>query len=204
MVINWYGEGSFKIQSGDIAILTDPFESSVGLTAPRFKADLILKTAIEKNYISEKSSETRTIAGPGEYEVKGIEVRGFPAAHKIMGDAAVYRLKIEDMSLGVLGPLSSTELSESAVEGLSNLEILFVPAGGAPAIGADEAAKLVKKLGPRIVIPCFFKIPGLKRGAESVEVFAKALGQKAAPEEKLTIKIKDITWEGTKLIELKV
>lgn len=204
MVINWYGEGSFKIQSGPLVILTDPFESGVGLTAPRFKCDLVLKTAVERAYVSEKSSDTRTIAGPGEYEVKGIEVRGYPAAHKIMGDAAVYRVKIEDMSLGVLGPTSSADLSDAALENLSNLEILFVPAGGAPAMLPAEAAKLVKKLEPRLVIPCFFKVPGLKRPAESADAFAKALGATATAEEKLTIKMKDIAWEGTKLVTLKI
>ena len=205
MVINWYGEGSFKIQSGSVAIMTDPFESSVGLTAPRFKSDLVLKTEVDKVYVSEKTSEARNIGGPGEYEVKGVMVQGFPAAHKIMGDAAVYRVKVEDMSLGILGPLSSAELTPDAVEALRNLEILFVPVGGAPAMEPAEAAKLVKKLEPRIVVPCFFKIPGLKRNAEGVESFSKALGLKAEPaEEKLTIKLKDITWQGTKLIILRV
>jgi L-ascorbate metabolism protein UlaG (beta-lactamase superfamily) len=204
MVINWYGEGSFKIQSGPLVILTDPFESGVGLTAPRFKSDLILKTAVEKAYISEKSSDARAIAGPGEYEVKGVEVRGYPAAHKIMGDAAVYRIKLEDMSLGILGPLASADLADAALENLSDLEILFVPAGGAPAMPPAEAAKLVKKLEPRLVIPCFFKVPGLKRPAESPDAFAKALGIAPTTEEKLAIKMKDIAWEGTRLITLKI
>mgnify|MGYP001617418548 CR=1 FL=1 len=203
MVINWYGEGSFKIQSSNIVIVTDPFESSVGLTAPRFKSDLVLQTKINPAYISEKSSETRNVSGPGEYEVQGVQIAGFAAAHKIIGDGAVYRLKMEEMSLGVLGPLSSGDLNEAALEALSNLEILFVPAGGSPMIAPEDAAKLVKKLEPRIVIPCFFKIPGLKRPAEDMEKFAKALGLHAEPEEKLTIKAKDITWEGIRIVTLK-
>ena len=59
-----------------MVIVTDPFESSVGLTAPRFKSDLVLQTKINPAYISEKSSETRNVSGPGEYEVQGVQIAG--------------------------------------------------------------------------------------------------------------------------------
>lgn len=199
MVINWYGESSFKIQSGELVVLTDPFESSVGLTAPRFKSDLILKSVATEDYVSEKSSETRNIFGPGEYEVKGIEIRGFPADGK-----AVYSLKMEDIKLGYLGELTAAQLSPEAMEALQNVDILFVPAGGEPLVAPNEAASLVKKLEPKIVIPSLFKVTGLKRTALDVSDFAKALGLKGETQEKLTIKAKDINWEGTKLVVLKV
>ncbi len=199
MVINWYGEGSFKIQSGNVALLSDPFESSVGLSAPRFKADIILKTGPFGSYVSEKESEARNIVGPGEYEVKGVDIIGFGA-----GRGAVYSVRTEEMKLGFLGELSDATLSAEAIEALRNTDILFVPAGGEPYAAPEEVAKLVKKLEPKIVIPCFYKIPGLKRDAKDTTEFEKSLGLKVEEQEKLTIKAKDITWEGMKLITLKV
>ena len=199
MVINWYGEGSFKVQSGQVVIMTDPFESSSGLTPPRFKSDIILKTGAPSEYLSDKESEAKNIIGPGEYEVKDVGIRGYAA-----GAGAVYAVKVEDMKLGFLGGLENAELSADAMEALRNTDILFVPCGGKPYLEGSDAAKLVKKLEPKIVIPAFFKIKGLKRSADDTKDLEKAIGQKAEEQEKLTIKAKDITWEGTKLITLKV
>ena len=68
MVINWYGEACFKIQSGEFVLLTDPFLSEEGLTPPRFKASLTLLTKILRPIPYEKS-ENPIVAGAGEYEL---------------------------------------------------------------------------------------------------------------------------------------
>ena len=199
MVINWYGEGSFKIQSGGLTILTDPFDSSTGLTPPRFKSDIVLTSGAPEPYTSSKMLEGQHIFGPGEYEVQGIEVNGFPAA-----GGAIYIVKTEEMKLGFLGQLSSLDLSPDAMTALRGIDILFIPIGGAPYLDSPSATKLIKQLEPKIVIPAFYKILGLKRAATGIEDFIKTFGQKSEPQEKLTIKAKDINWEGTKLIILTI
>ena len=108
------------------------------------------------------------------------------------------------MKLGLLGELMAKDLSPEAMEALSGADLLFVPAGGEPYIDVAGAVAVVKKLEPKIVIPCLYGVDGLKRKAGDVADFAKALGQKAEAQEKLTIKAKDITWEGSKLIILKI
>ena len=42
MVITWYGLSSFKIASGSLTLITDPFSASVGLLAPRGGADIVV------------------------------------------------------------------------------------------------------------------------------------------------------------------
>jgi len=42
MQITWYGQACFRIQSGDVTIILNPFDKSVGLNAPRGKADIVL------------------------------------------------------------------------------------------------------------------------------------------------------------------
>lgn len=207
MVINWYGEGCFKISSGPLTLMSDPFESGVGLTPPRFKTDLVIKTGGFGAYASEKDSEARMISGPGEYEVKGIEVSGYPA-----GNGAVYIVRMEDMRLAFLGGLSA-ELPADVQEQLIGAHILFVPAGGptsqssdrasSPHLEAKDVAMLIKKLEPKIVIASFFKIPGLKRQAGELKDLEKALGQKIEVVDKLTIKAKEIG-EGMRALAMKV
>ncbi len=200
MVINWYGEGAFRVQTGALTILTDPFESSTGLTPPRFRADLILKTGLFDSYISSKTQEGQHIIGAGEYEVQGIDVMGYTA-----GKGCVYVVKTEEIKLGFLGQLATADLSPATLTALRGIDILFVPVGGEPCLDAPSAAKLVKQLEPRIVVPSFYKIPGLKRAAAPVADFEKSFGQHIEEhQEKLTIKAKDIAWEGTKLVVLSV
>ena len=78
MIIHWYGEGCFKIQSGEHAILTDPFNSTIGLAPPRIKPDFTLKTLVSTEAIS--SHLPSEIIGPGEYHFSYCNILGFPAA----------------------------------------------------------------------------------------------------------------------------
>ena len=83
MIINWYGEGCFKIQTGGLTLLTDPLESSSGLTPARGKNDLVLKTLtawpfeVESGKSKVESEEGQLIRGAGEYEIQGVSVLGF-------------------------------------------------------------------------------------------------------------------------------
>lgn len=78
MIITFYGEGCFKIQSGDITILTDPLDDKTGLTAPRFKSDIILKTLTPLPFPRSSILNSQfSISGPGEYNIKDVNITGF-------------------------------------------------------------------------------------------------------------------------------
>jgi L-ascorbate metabolism protein UlaG (beta-lactamase superfamily) len=205
MVISFYGEGCFKIstrggstkggQSGDLVILTDPFESSSGLFPPRFKADIVLKT-LTPLPIAQYSTLTtqRFISGPGEYDLKGVKIFGL-GLRKESSDKYIktaYLAEVENLKLCFLGHLSEAPQPEIA-EQLEEIDILFIPAGGKPFISQEAAVKLIKQIEPKIAIPSFFKLPGLKRQASDLKNFLEEANHKGAEEkqEKLTIKKKD-------------
>lgn len=209
MTINWYGEGCFKLTEGDVTIMVDPFESSTGLSAPRFKADIVIKTLTPalkhgKPHPEMKDGEMFNVAGPGEYEVKGVSISGWPLIKDSSADflKTVYRVKTDDLTLGFLGHLS--EFNEPEIfEELGDIDVLVMPGGGKPFISQEAAAKLIRQVSPRIVIPSFFSVPGLKRKAETVADFLKEIGQKAEPEEKISIKKKDLG-EKMRVVVLKI
>ena len=110
-------------------------------------------------------------------------------------------MKAEEMKLCFLGHIA--ELPDSDIrEKLTEIDILFIPAGGDPFLPQEDAAKLVKQIQPKIVIPTLFKIPSLKRQSADVKKFLQELEQKAEPQEKLTIKKKDLP-ENTMMVVLK-
>jgi L-ascorbate metabolism protein UlaG (beta-lactamase superfamily) len=201
MVITFYGEGCFKVQSGDFVILTDPFENSIGLTPPRLKADITLKTLTPLSLIKNQEITTQKqqiiIIGPGEYHIKDVGIAGFllPKESSEKFFKTVYSLSLEGINLCFLGHLS--EIPEpSTLERLGKIDVLFIPAGGPPFIDQKLSVKFVKQLQPKIVVPSFFKIPSLKRSSDKIELFLEEFnGQKnkqAEMREKLVIKKKDV------------
>lgn len=211
MVITFYGEGCFKIQSGEFSVLTDPFDAQTGLTPPRFKANLILKTITPVSSLEKRDSAAALeIVGPGEYNINGADVSGFQLTKESSKSffKTVYSLRLEDINLCFLGHAS--EIPEPTVlEHLGELDIIFIPAGGAPFLDSKLAAKIIKQFQPKLVIPSFFKVPSLKRKAGDVKDFLEELnGSKekvGEAVEKLTIKRKDLAEiKKTQVVVLKI
>lgn len=211
MIITFYGEGCFKIQSGDFIVLTDPFDNKTGLAAPRLKPDIVLKTLTPLPFPQSSILNPQfSISGPGEYNIKNINIAGFglpkESTEKFL--KTIYLVKIEGVNLCFLGHISEI-LEPTILERLGEIDILFIPAGGEPFINQKTAAKIIKQIEPKIVIPSFYKIPSLKRHACGLSAFLEEFnGEKIKQketQEKLTIKKKDLgEIKKTEIIALKV
>lgn len=212
MVITWLGQACFKIQSGDLVIVVDPFSKDIGLTPPRFRADLVLVT---HGHYDHSNSESLTgdpiiISGPGEYEARGIYIRGIETFHdtasgKERGLNTIYSIELEDMRILHLGDFGENALREETLDSIGDADIVMIPVGGKYTIDGETAAKAAKQLEPRYVIPMHYKIPGLKIGLAGAEEFLKAMGAaKVEAQEKFVVKKKDIgEKEKTEVILLK-
>lgn len=213
MVISFYGEGCFKIQSGEKNILIDPPTTASGLTAPRFKADIILKTLTSFPIAEQliEKSDGQLIYGPGEYDIESaswrIKISGIELAKESSKEffKTIYLLETESVKICFLGHISQMP-EPDILEQLEEIDILFIPAGGKPFIEQKIAAKLIKQISPKIVIPAFFKITGLKRPADDLKIFLEeANGYKKEQQEKLTVKRKDLDGiNKTEIVALKI
>jgi len=208
MVITFYGEGCFKIQSGELSILTDPFDNQIGLTPPRFRADIVLKTITPASFFEKKEpASAGEIVGPGEYNIKNADVAGFFLAKESSAKffKTAYSVEVEGINLCFLGHISEIP-DPTILEHLGEPDIVFIPAGGAPFIDQKSAVKIIKQLQPKMAVPSFFKIPSLKRKAEDASKFLEELnGDKAKAgeaQDKLTIKKKDL--EAIKKMEVAI
>ena len=190
MVINYLGDGSFKIQSGETSLLVNP-------EGNRFKADVVLKTLspVEFALHGADAPEQNEIFFSGEYEVKEVEISGIPvpdeSTEKFL--KTIYAVIWEDIKLVFLGHLSKP-MSADIIEQLEEADVLFIPVGGGHFLEPEVAARLAKQLEPAYIIPTFFKSPA---------DFLKAMGQKAEPQEKLVFKKKDLENEKNKVVILK-
>jgi L-ascorbate metabolism protein UlaG (beta-lactamase superfamily) len=189
MVINYFGNGCFRLQSGETSILVNPENN-------RLKADVILKTltSTDSEALSE-DSEVTTISFPGEYEVKGIEISGFPIAGESTDKflKTTYAVTWEEMKFVFLGHLSKP-IDATLMEVFSDPDVLILPIGGGHYLEAEVAAKIAKQLEARIIIPSFYKTP---------DEFLKSLGKKVEVVDKLVFKQKDIQGEKGRPVVLK-
>ena len=122
MIINSLGEGGVRIQTSGTTIIVEPYKDKV---SARNKADIFIKTTSKETDVT----ADHLIKGPGEYEIQGVEIKGF---HPF-----IYQLKAEGISLGFLGEHHSEELV--------SIDILFVD-------GNSEMAKVIRQIEPKMVI----------------------------------------------------
>ncbi len=212
-----------------IKIAIDPFSEEIGLKLPKLEADIVLTTHshYDHNKIKAVSGGPFLIAGPGEYEIKNVFIQGIhslgAAKPRLAGDETkfqrpwhdnskgkergentIYTIEAEDLKLCHLGDLGQKELTEEQLEKIAEVDILMIPVGGIYTISAKEALKIMSQIEPKIIIPMHYALPKLKIKLDGLDKFLKLLGIKSiTPENKLSIKKKDISSEEAKIIVLK-
>ena len=201
MVITWYGQSCFKIQSGDLVIVVDPFSKDIGLTPPRFRADIALVTHQhhDHNNLESVAGEPFVIIGPGEYEVKGAYIHGIETFHdtkngKERGLNTIYLIEVEGIRLLHMGDYGEEMDHDSRfLEKVGEVDILLVPVGGTYTIDGQSGARLTKDVEPKFVIPMHYKIQNLNIPLADNSQFLKEMGARnAEPQEKFTIKKRDM------------
>ena len=156
MKIRWLGHSCFKITSENSSVIFDPYEngSVKGLKDIHDSAQLVLCSHYHHDhgaFDSVKKEEgtccftTETIETYHD-DLKGA-LRGTNTIH-IISDGT-YRLA----HLGDLG----CQLEEEQLQKLENLDVILIPVGGYYTIDGDQAARLIQRLHPSIVIPMHYR-----------------------------------------------
>ncbi|MGQ9909796.1 MAG: MBL fold metallo-hydrolase [Candidatus Flexifilum sp.] len=181
MDITWYGHSCFRIaERGKIAVVTDPFAESIGLAAPRLKADVVTIShdVPGHNALEMIRTQPYVLRGPGEYEIGGVFITGI-AMHTV-GDAGAqlnvaYLFDYDSLTVLHLGDLAHVP-DQSVIEELGQVNVLLVPVGGGNGLKAAQAAEVVALIEPDFIIPMHYELPGLTIPLEPVDRFLKAMG----------------------------
>jgi L-ascorbate metabolism protein UlaG (beta-lactamase superfamily) len=56
-----------------------------------------------------------------------------------------------------LGDLGQSDLREEQARALGTVDLLFVPVGGGPTIGAEQATAIAARLGASVVVPMHYR-----------------------------------------------
>ena len=193
MIITYFGAEFFKVQFGDITLAFNPISKDSKLKPSRFGADIVFVSANHADFngvdqVTHGDKKPFVIAGPGEYEIKGVFIKGLPSESQYGGTKiinTIYNVSLENMNICFLGAINTAELKGETEEALDEIDILFVPIGGEGVLDPAKAYKFAVSLEPKIIIPMHYNDTALK-------TFLKEAGENPKPEAKLTLKKKDL------------
>jgi L-ascorbate metabolism protein UlaG (beta-lactamase superfamily) len=202
MVITYFGGQFIRLSLGETVIAFNPFGKGSQFKQSRFGAALGIVSVNHPDYngidqLSYGEKVPFVISGPGEYEVGGIHISGFSSA-KPFGQKGllntIYTLTLDGIRICFLGALSSSEISPETLEGIGEVDLVFVPIAGGDYLTPADAEKVAVSMDAKLIIPTMIDGPKDK----NLSVFLKSTGAEGtAPVDKLTIKKKDIeNFEG--------
>lgn len=196
MDISWFGSTCFRLTSGGVSILTDPFDLPTSAAAQSAQV-VTLSRRVPPEELA-VTGQYRLVDGPGEYEIKGIPITGIATAGRDLAAAeagapavlasshrnVVYTITIDGVSVCHLGRLAQALTTQQSQEiGLPSVMIL--PLGGADGLTVPRAVQLATQLEAKILIPISIAGP---EGRSAVEGFCKELGADPdATESRLTV-----------------
>lgn len=214
MDISFLGHSSFKIKTKTATVVTDPFDPKmVGYKYSGVEADIVTISHEHKDHsaLDLVKNVKKFISGPGEYEISGVSIIGYPSFHdsekgQKRGKNTIYVLEVEGLRLVHLGDLGHT-LSEDMINNLGDIDVLMIPVGGEFTIGPKEANEMVGKIEPYFVLPMHYQAQGLNSETfaklEPVDAFLKESGLSVERAPKFSLKKEDIIGEqNTKIIVL--
>ncbi len=185
MDITWFGHACCRLRDRNITILTDPYDNTTGYDLPRLKPDVATVSHADPHhdYVQGCKGEPFVIAGPGEYEIKGVFITGTATFHDnkkgaLRGPNTVYMFEFDGLNVCHLGDLGHVP-TQAQVESLSHVDVLLIPVGGTQSLRPAEAAEVIGLLEPKIVIPIHYKTPQTTLPLEPVSAFLKEMGAPA-------------------------
>jgi L-ascorbate metabolism protein UlaG (beta-lactamase superfamily) len=181
--IDWFGQSCFRIKEGNVTVVTDPYDKSIGYAVPKLRADFVTVSHDAPGHANAAAikGDPKVLTRPGEYEIKGVFVtgiqtwRGSTSKGEAKEENTVFVFEFGDLTVCHLGDLSKV-LTQAQVESMPDIDVLLVPVGGGGALDADKAAEVIAQLEPRIVIPMHYLTALTTLKLDPLPKFLKEMG----------------------------
>lgn len=194
MDISWLGHACIRIRAQHTAVVMDPCDKATGFDMSRPTADVVTISNPHPHHSNVRGvrGDPLRLDGPGEYEIKGVQITGVATYLKpaVEGQPSerntAYLVEAEDLRLAHLGGLGAPLTAEQS-EQFANVDILVVPIGGESAFDAEAAARTVRALEPKVVIPVHYEVNGRGSGGNgALKSFITSVGVEPEPPEPRT------------------
>jgi L-ascorbate metabolism protein UlaG (beta-lactamase superfamily) len=175
MQVEWYGQSAFRLSAGGQTVFIDPFGDVSGLEARGLEwgyppisgvdADLLLVT---HEHIDHNAHEAiggdpvvlRSTAGKHESpigEVLAVASEHDASAGTERGPNTIFVFSFDGVRVAHFGDFGQSELRPEQAEAIGQVDLLFVPVGAGPTIGAEQAAAIAERLGANWIVPMHYR-----------------------------------------------
>jgi L-ascorbate metabolism protein UlaG (beta-lactamase superfamily) len=178
MQLEWYGQSAFRLQGAGKTVAIDPFGDMSALTRSHgvqwdypaiqgLEADLLLVTHEHRDHnvvevVGGDPVVLRSTAGTLESPlgtVVAVASEHDGAAGTERGPNTIFAFDLDGVRVCHMGDFGQAGLREEQATALEAIDLLIVPVGGGPTIGAQGAREVVERLRPRWVVPMHYRTP---------------------------------------------
>jgi L-ascorbate metabolism protein UlaG (beta-lactamase superfamily) len=175
--VEWYGHSAFRLEAPQATVFIDPFGDMSAAAEhgvvfeyqpiEAVRADLVLVTHehFDHNGIEVIGGDPSALRStPGRHdspigEVVGIASEHDEAAGTQRGANTIFSFELDGIRVAHFGDFGQRALRDEQAAALGSPDLLFLPVGGGPTIGAEQAALIVERLRPRWVVPMHYRTP---------------------------------------------
>jgi len=192
MRVDWYGQAAFHLTGRDGTVFIDPIGEIPSLAARGItfdypapdgvSADLLLVTHEHGDHngvdsIGGDPAILRSTAGRLESpfgEVVAIASEHDEAAGTQRGPNTIFVFSLDGLRIAHFGDFGQRSLRDEQAAAVGEVDLMFLPVGGGPTIGAQQAAAIVERLAPRWVVPMHYRTPRISF-LEPADAFLEAM-----------------------------
>jgi L-ascorbate metabolism protein UlaG (beta-lactamase superfamily) len=178
MRVEWYGQSAFHLSTAERSVAIDPFADMSAMAASHgmqfdyppivgVEADLLLVTHEHMDHngveaIGGDPAILRSTAGTLESplgEVVAIASEHDEQAGTARGPNTIFVFELDGLRVCHFGDFGQSALRAEQAAAIGAVDLLIVPVGGGPTIGAEQAVAIVARLSPRWVVPMHYRTP---------------------------------------------
>jgi L-ascorbate metabolism protein UlaG (beta-lactamase superfamily) len=177
MQVEWYGQSAFRLRGADATVFIDPFgdgsrfaSRGIEFNYPPIagvEVDLLLVTHehFDHNAVDAVGGDPtvlRSTAGKLESpigEVVAVASEHDPEAGTARGPNTIFSFELDGLTVCHFGDFGQTALRDEQAAAIGPVDLLFMPVGAGPTIGAEQGASIASRLEARWIVPMHYRTP---------------------------------------------
>jgi L-ascorbate metabolism protein UlaG (beta-lactamase superfamily) len=177
MHVEWFGQSAFALRTPEASVFIDPFgdlspmaERGIQFDYPEIntgEVDLLLVTHehLDHNGVEAIPGEPTTLRSTaGRLESPIGEIVAISSEHDEQagterGHNTIFVFTLDGVRVAHFGDFGQSELRDEQAAAIGEVDLLILPVGGGPTIGAEGASAIVERLQPKWVVPMHYRTP---------------------------------------------